>query len=125
MYHKPSIMKRRVTHTQSFEMWQNSSSRHLVGNASRVSADFYGNRVKRSLPAARPSRQQLTNPKMGAEQKSSIRDIPEMSPLLQKQQKSEKDDLEDELRLERDEEEEKLRKVPHVNIYGQSAWFSY
>ena len=105
MGYKPSQLKRRVTHGQSFDTWQSSTSRYQVGSASRVSADFYGSQAQGRKSAAVLGSQQ------GSKEGRNSTNLPAVSPLVQKQQESEKDDLEDELRLERDEEGENLRKV--------------
>ncbi|XP_062506758.1 progesterone-induced-blocking factor 1-like isoform X2 [Corticium candelabrum] len=105
MGYKPSQLKRRVTHGQSFDTWQSSTSRYQVGSASRVSADFYGSQAQGRKSAAVLGSQQ------GSKEGRNSTNLPAVSPLVQKQQESEKDDLEDELRLERDEEGENLRKL--------------
>jgi hypothetical protein len=109
MYHKPSTVKRRVTHSVSFEQWRSSITRHQVSNASRVSADYYGSR-KKSTKSVGPLHRQ-SSAMMKEEGHSDGTQI-ELSPaLLEKQQQAEREELEDELRLERDEEDEKLRQM--------------
>ena len=57
IYRKKTTLKRRVTHTQQFDQWHNSSSKYQVGNASRVSSDFYGG--KRSVAAPPTSKRSV------------------------------------------------------------------
>ena len=111
MYHKPSTLKRKVTHNVTFEQWRSSITRHQVSNASRVSADYYGNRNKCSKSAGSTQKQSSLLMKEG--DRSDSPQVGTSTALLEKQQRSEREDLEDELRLERDEEDEKLRQVKY------------
>ena len=100
MGHKPTA-KRRVTYSARVDTWHNSSSQHAVGTAARFSTDLRGKRAKHSVPA------QLSK---HLDEEKSATDRDDMV-LLQKEQQSEKDNLEDDLRLQREEEAETLRKV--------------
>ena len=77
--------------------------------ASRVSeSPAHG---KRSVDVGITNARRSNAVEIQSNRKGTPLNVDNVSPLLLKQQQVEKDEMEDELRLERDEEDEKLQKV--------------
>jgi hypothetical protein len=101
MGHKPTT-KRRVTLSSKFDMWHSNSSEHTIGSAALFSTDLRNTRrTKQSLPVRVPKQ---------LEEEKNVDDGNE-TVLLQREQQSEKNNLEEDLRLQREEEAETLRKL--------------